>query len=324
MGSVCMLPIDSIIKQRSSNIRNVAGIQRLVRDVRTAMDVRSNKEIRMMTDKNEKMKKTINDMNYENAEAMRKLESMRAEIKRDSYCVIKQGDDNNKLQALIKKCDITKKNLQVEAKQKERLEKIIDICKLNKDSNEEWIRQLNFLISNLSKMSTKMEKKAERLSKETAEIQKLYQNLEKQQNIKKHGVTNLVQEVRNNMKLQHNLDRAFMEEYSATMEEAHTNSDMKKFANELMHSQHSLEKPKLQASKEEKAADKEQLQLLGEFESDLEKLSNLLGIQEAEILKTKGRLMRNPKLQGIHVLTYSLLRSRGSARVFGHSEEQTE
>lgn len=298
MGSVCMLPIDSIIKQRSDNIRNVAGIQRLVRDVRTAIDIRANKEIRMMTDKNEKMNKAVNDMHYANANGMRRLESMRAELKRDGYSIIKQGNAAIRLETLAKKCEQSKKSHEAETLQKERLEKIIEICKLNKDTNEEWVRQLNFLITNLSKMSKKMEEKADKLAKDTADIQKLSLNLEQQQTKKKQGVNMLLQEVNHNMKLQHNLDRAFMEDYSATMEDAHANSQLKKFASDLMNSQHSMDKPKVQTSKEDKAAAKDQLKFLAEFESDIEKLSLLLKVPEGEILRSKGRLMSNPRMQG--------------------------
>ena len=60
---------------------------------------------------------------------------------------------------MLRKCDNSKKRYDNEVVQKERLEKIIEICTLNKDANEEWIRQLNYFIVNMTKMSQKCEDK---------------------------------------------------------------------------------------------------------------------------------------------------------------------
>lgn len=295
MGSVCKVPIDSIIKQRCDNMRSITDVQRLVREVRQAMDTRSTKEIRLMTEKNEKMKKAINELVYENAKSLRILESMHSELKRDGLCVIKQGDSEHRRANLEKKCVLAEEKGAKQVIQKERLEKIIDLCKINKDVNEEWMRQLNFLINNMSKLSKRTQDKINKTNQEIAEIQKICNSLQTEQLTKQNEVLKMTKEISNNMKLQHDLDVAFMSNYSYYMEDPMQHRDIQKFADKLSVNHSKIVAPKVQSTKKEKASEKNYYNLYKETETDIRTMAELLGMSEDELLKTQGEVLSHPK-----------------------------
>lgn len=182
--------------------------------------------------------------------------------------------------------------------QKKRLEKIIDICKLNKDANEEWIRQLTFLITNLSKMSLRMEERKKVLSKETSELTRIGQVLAQQQQRKDDEVQRLAYEVDCNMESQFRLDQAIMINYSEEAEEK-KRKDLNDSFKEGKTSQKplQLDMPKLPSNKLEKAAEKGHQVLMEELKADLTNLAKFLGISQAELLKSQGIMTSNSKYE---------------------------
>ena len=92
MGSAYMLPVDQLIDSRTNAVRDVFGLQRLIKDVRDVLETRSKKEVNLMGSKNQQMTDQLNQLKYENGQSMRKLEALQLEIKKDGQCFVKKGD----------------------------------------------------------------------------------------------------------------------------------------------------------------------------------------------------------------------------------------
>ena len=96
MGSAYMIPVDKLIDSRTSAVRDIFGLQRMIKDVRGVLEVRSKKELHLMTTKNQQMIDQLNQLKYENAQSSRKLESLQLEIKKDGQCFVKKGDGDKR------------------------------------------------------------------------------------------------------------------------------------------------------------------------------------------------------------------------------------
>ena len=173
--------------------------------------------------------------------------------------------------------------------------KIIDICRMNKNTNEEWIRQLNFFISNMSKMSKKTEQRIDRADRETAELKKLVDKMEVVCDEKKEHVEDLLDTVNHNITKQARMDDVFMSNYTGT-DEAATEGFLK-FAEAQNKSQALISPPKVPVSQEAKNIEKENLLLLDEFRRDLNKLAGALSMSEKALLRSKGRLANQERFQ---------------------------
>lgn len=181
--------------------------------------------------------------------------------------------------------------------QKKRLEKIIDICKLNKDSNEEWIRQLTFLITNLGKVATNMEQRKKMLVKETAELVRLGQVLKQQQLQKKEEMGDLAKEIEFNMEMQFRLDDAVMVNYSEEVERNQKEDLQLSLEKLTSQRQLKLEMPKVAANKQDKASEKNYQNLFEELKTDFKKLASFLEVSEEELSKSKGNINYFSKYQ---------------------------
>lgn len=92
-----MLPVDQLIDERASSVRDIFGLQRMVKDVREALDRRSKKELHMMANKNQQMTHHLNQLKYENGQSSRRLEALKLELKKDGQCYVKKGDADKML-----------------------------------------------------------------------------------------------------------------------------------------------------------------------------------------------------------------------------------
>lgn len=97
MGSAYMLPVDQLIDSRANAVRDIFGLQRMIKDVREVLDTRSKKELAVMKNKNQQLIDQLNSLKYENGQSSRRLEALKLEIKKDGQCFIKKGDGHQKL-----------------------------------------------------------------------------------------------------------------------------------------------------------------------------------------------------------------------------------
>jgi len=305
IGNVCHTNIKTTVDQHDKGMRNMMGVQRMMRDVRDIMEVRASKEQGFMESKNSKMATSLNQLIYENTQALRKLESLRNELKKDGTSLIKPNSFESTMQVacayqkLTSQCAKTSEKYHREKEQQSRLMKIIDICRMNKNTNEEWIRQLNFFISNMSKMSKKTEQRIDRADRETAELNKLIDKMKAVCAEKDAHVGELLHTVNHNITKQAKMDDVFMSNYTGTDEAA--TDGFQKFAEAQNKSQALISPPKVPVSQEAKTIEKENLLLLEEFRRDFTKLATALGLSEKTLLKSKGRLTNEERFQSSHV-----------------------
>ena len=109
MGSAYMLPVDDLIDTRANAVRDVFGLQRMIKDVRVVMETRSKKEVDLMESKNKQMIDTLNQIKYENGQSTRRLEALQLEIKKDGQCIVKKDDVTNRNNVCVCYCrDLSK------------------------------------------------------------------------------------------------------------------------------------------------------------------------------------------------------------------------
>lgn len=82
MGNACNTPIAQLIQSKSNGAKDVYALQRMMRDVRDALQNRSHKEIAFMENKNSRMVSVLNDLVHSNAKDQRRLDSLLTELKR--------------------------------------------------------------------------------------------------------------------------------------------------------------------------------------------------------------------------------------------------
>ena len=301
MGNVCHTNIKAAVGQHEKGMRNMMGVQRMMRDVRDILEVRSSKEQAFMESKNAKMATSLNQLIYENTQALRKLESLRNELKKDGTSLIKPNNFEATMQVgcspqkLVAQCAKSSEKFRREKDQQTRLMKIIDICRMNKNTNEEWIRQLNFFIANMTKMSKKTELRIDRADRETADLNKLVEKVKDACAEKEAHVGDLLDTVNHNIAKQAQMDGVFMSNYTGTAEAA--SDGFQRFAEAQSKSQALISPPKVPVSQEAKNIEKENLVLLEEFRRDFGKLSGALGLSEKALLKSKGRLAHEERFQ---------------------------
>ena len=97
MGNVCHTNIKKTVEWNDRGIKNMFGVQRMMREVRDILETRSTKELAFMDSKNTKMASALNQLIYENSQALRKLESLRNELKKDGTSFIRENNLEKKI-----------------------------------------------------------------------------------------------------------------------------------------------------------------------------------------------------------------------------------
>lgn len=185
--------------------------------------------------------------------------------------------------------------------------KIIDICRMNKNTNEEWIRQLNFLITNMTKLSAKTEMKIKKTEIEAADLVKLIDKMKKENDRKIDRVEVLINTVNTNINKQVKFDHIFMSTYSDNHATDHPEFD--RFLEEQNKSQALLNPPKTQIPNKVKIAERDNFALLEEFRRDFGHLANAMGMSEEALLNTKGKLGVSKKLKSEMNVNFRLSRA---------------
>lgn len=118
----------------------------LLKCMKEASEEKTDHQISQMQAKNEKMIKVINELNWRVKQDTKTLETLQKDLKRlKALTGTEQVDfSETRLNSLAKRVDSTDDLSKRARKQFKRLQKIIGICYINKDINEEWIRQLNY------------------------------------------------------------------------------------------------------------------------------------------------------------------------------------
>lgn len=114
--------------------------------MKEASEEKTDHQISLMQAKNEKMIKVINELNWRVKQDSKTLETLQKDLKRLKALTGREQVDfsETRLNHLVKRVDSANGLYGEARKQFKRLQKIIGICYINKDINEEWIRQLNY------------------------------------------------------------------------------------------------------------------------------------------------------------------------------------
>lgn len=113
-------------------------------------------EIKIMLEQQKQMLNQYNKIKYFNQNLQQKLKSLQNQTY--GFQSIDKDSNENKLVFRQKIENVQLKIQNLESKhekaklQRDRVIQIITICKINKNQNEEWIAQLNYLVQNLKKM----------------------------------------------------------------------------------------------------------------------------------------------------------------------------
>lgn len=321
MNNACNTPLQQVVGMNLSSIKDSLGVQRMIRDVRGALFERTQRETQFLNNKNHKMVAALNDMKHQNALQLQKLDNLRRELKKDGLCIVRQNNTAGKVSTLKARCARTQEKLSVEMKQQERLKRIIEICTLNKDANEDCTRQLNYLVANLDKLAKILEKQIQQLDKEGDSLEELIKSTSKAQKEKAKNTDELLEIVNSNFETQKKLDKDFMETNISWVEGNTAAPKPTKFSSTLLKEQQSYTNgPIVQKKKEELGTERDNVRLLEEFREDLLKLSEVFKVSPQEMMATRGKLSTMAKFKGNCFLTrLSVICQSGAA--LGEPEE---
>ena len=284
--------IEEMIKRRIEGVRDIYGIQRMVRDVRQIMNKRKEKEIEVLEDRNKEMVTKWNKLVEENRKKREVLESCRRELIRDGSSLIKDSNTEGKLRGLEQKCRVVKEKYDYEMLQHNRLKKIIEICILNKDTNEEWIRQLNYLITNMMKLSKKNEERKMKEEKESHELNAIVKNSIEINHVKDGYIQQLIVLVNGNIKNQMVYDDIYSNGYQK-QDNTTSTRDLEKYIMEEKRRQTEIIKlaPRNRKSiKDTQEQDKNVSMMLAKYRSDMLKLGKFLNMSMKDLLRTRGNI----------------------------------
>lgn len=114
-----------------------------------------------------------------------------------------------KIQTQLVKIAKTEESTEFTVKHKERLQKIINICKKNKSQNAEFIRGLNFLLTNYNKMIHGEEETLRSNYEDIREIERISISMANACKDSANTHSLLIQEIRRNIEKKLKLDERF-------------------------------------------------------------------------------------------------------------------
>ena len=132
---------DTQVKQlgKSTGYERMEDLLKCLTD---AVKEKSDVQIVLMENKNGKMMKIYNELKYKTSKNREKLTRVQKDFKMfEAHTISGQVDySESRLNGIIQKIESADELSAKARKQFKRLQKIIDICYINKDINEEWIR----------------------------------------------------------------------------------------------------------------------------------------------------------------------------------------
>ena len=112
-----------------------------MKNLREAFEEKANKESDLMDQKKSNFEKALNEVIFEKNKSTFKLQNLRKEFEElDRLVDTGTIDLEMKDKSLTNKLAVAGQRYSNAKRQEKRLQKIIEICFLNKDLNEEWIR----------------------------------------------------------------------------------------------------------------------------------------------------------------------------------------
>ena len=132
---------DSQIRQQFASAKKKHNFKGMMKNLREAFENKALKEVNLMKQKKGNFKKAMNEIVFQKKKSQIKLDNLIKEFKELDRLVY-TGNLNlqKKEQSLSNKLNVAKGRYSNSKRQEKRLQKIIEICFLNKDLNEEWIR----------------------------------------------------------------------------------------------------------------------------------------------------------------------------------------
>lgn len=155
--------------------------------------------VEIYQEKNKELMERLNTIAFKMRSSAKKLKELRNEEKiveqklaPDELCKFEI-----RLGELDKKLKENEGNSKIAFNKQIRLQRIIDICIMNRDQNEEWIRQLNVLITSFAKMISEEQEKQAKIHDDIIEAEMLmteYLETHSEHKINKQKFLNVVQD----------------------------------------------------------------------------------------------------------------------------------
>ena len=132
---------ESQIRQQFASAGRKHNFKGMMKNLREAFEDKAQKEVVLMEQKKTNFKKAMNEIIFQKNKSKIKLDNLIKEFKELDRLVY-TGNLNlqKKEQSLSNKLNVARGRYGNSKRQEKRLQKIIEICFLNKDLNEEWIR----------------------------------------------------------------------------------------------------------------------------------------------------------------------------------------
>ena len=145
---------DQQISDQFSSAQKKFNFKGMMKNLREAFEDKANKETDLMDQKKSNFEKAHNEVIFEKNKQTFKLQNLRKEFEElDRLVDTGNIDLEMKDKSLTNKLNVAGQRYSNAKRQEKRLSKIIEICFLNKDLNEEWIRVSSIFLS-LIKLET--------------------------------------------------------------------------------------------------------------------------------------------------------------------------
>lgn len=135
------IKFETKIREQFASAKKKHNFQGMMKNLREAFESKAMKEMSLMKQKKTNFKKAMNEIIFQKNKSQMKLDNLIKEFQELDRLVY-TGNLNlqKKEQSLSNKLNVAKGRYNNSKRQEKRLQKIIEICFLNKDLNEEWIR----------------------------------------------------------------------------------------------------------------------------------------------------------------------------------------
>ena len=167
---------NEILNHMKINLRS-GHYDGVVHNMRVIFDETNEDMLKLAEKKQSYLISGLNKFKYEAKKAGEYFQKLKKEHDEINNIVIQGNEEDvvkdSKLQNKLQKF---KELISEEDRLKQRLLKIIDICKKNKDHNEDWIRQLNNFKQNIAKMIKERKDNISDSIKEVSQLKKLQKN----------------------------------------------------------------------------------------------------------------------------------------------------
>lgn len=184
------------MKQRLLKAKEAKSLTNL----RNQLNDHSQKEMKILSKKNSDLRTDLNHVSDGIRLQKREIERLQSTLDNMKVPGTQEYDSilQNK-QELVNKAFALKEKVKINKRLKDRIERINQICEINKLQNEEWIRNLTFYQSNLAKAIAMLEKDIEKIRNEEIQLAEKTQQLIEAYNVKKDDHTNLLKDMQDEL-----------------------------------------------------------------------------------------------------------------------------